>query len=447
MSTISVGGRAYAAGLYWLERRGAGATARTARRLGRPFYVHHRGTPWSGKRTGFATGDAGTMGLDPAGSNPSGLPALALALLEHLGGGFWMALVEDDGGVAFALVKARDGAVLADGDEVFESCEAAIAAFERTRDLGWALHATPGAGAALEGFGREIAPLDANALAAAAERAGAAIALTPAGPARGGTRRLGLAALAVAGVAAAAGLWLARDALLGWLVEPEPAPAPMVAESEPEVPVSVDGAVLIAACRKALIDNPPFLPAWEIARISCHARFADPELAALRPELAGRPVLLVRWRRADGHAEAIARRLAESHLSRWHAASVAGGRAWAAAPLGAVLRASAAEAPSFLELRAAVDRAFGTGGARVAYTLDGTGAWTVRIEDFGPLSRLGPVAGAIEGFEVMALSRGGTGRWRLEARPVAPERMTASGLEAFGAADATAGSGIGSSEE
>ncbi|MDE0051575.1 MAG: hypothetical protein OXO52_17435 [Rhodospirillales bacterium] len=447
MSTISVGGRAYAVGLYWLERRGAGATARAARRLGRPFYVHHRGTPWSGKRTGFATEDADTMGLHPEDLGPSGLPALALALLEHLGGGFWMALVEDDSGEVLALVKARDGAVLADGDEVFESREAAIAAFERARDLGWALHVTSGVGAALEGFGREIALLDANALAAAAERAGAAIVLTAAATARGGTRRLGLAALAVAGVAAVAGLWLARDALLDWLVQPDPSPAPMVAEPEPEVLVSVDGAALIAACRQALIENPPFLPAWEIVRISCHARFTDPELAALRPELAGRPVLLVRWGRSDGHAEAIARRLAESHLSRWHAASVAGGRAWAAAPLGAVLRASAADAPSFLELRAAVDRALGTGGARVAYTLDGTGVWTVRIEDFGPLSRLGAVAGAIEGLEVMALSRGSTGPWRLEARPVDPERMTASRLEALGAADATAGPGIGSSEE
>ena len=446
MSAIRVGERSYAAGLYWLERRGERATARTARRLSRPFCVHH------GERTGFAAGDAGTMGLGPegpgpAGPGPSGLAALALALLAHLGGGFWMALVEDDGGARFALVKARDGAVLADGDEVFDSREAAIAAFERARELGWALHATPGAGAALEGFGEEIAPLDADALGAASGRAGTAIALTAAVPAHGGTRRLGLVAFGIAGVAALTGLWLARDALLGWLMEPDPAPAPVSAEPEPEVLVSVDGAALIAACRRALIESPPFLPAWEIVRIACHARFADPELAALRPELAGRAVLLVRWARANGHAEAIARRLAESHLSRWHAASVADGRAWAAAPLGAVLRAGAAGAPSFLELRAAVDRAFGTGGARVAYVLGGAGAWTVRIEDSGPLSRLGPAAGAIAGLEVLALSRGGAGPWRLEARPIAPERMTASQLEAFGTVDIAARAASGSSEQ
>ena len=450
MSAIRVGERSYAAGLYWLERRGGRATARTARRLGRPFCVHH------GERTGFAAGNADTTGLDPEssgpsgpgpeGPGPSGLAALALALLAHLGGGFWMALVEDDGGARFALVKARDGAVLADGDEVFDSREAAIAAFERARELGWALHATPGAGAALEGFGEEIAPLDADALGAAGERAGPAIALVSAAPVRSGKLQRNLLALGVVALALAS-VWLARDALLGWLMEPDPVAAPVTAEAEPEVLVSVDGAALIAACRRALIETPPFLPTWEIVRIACHARFADPELAALRPELAGRPVLLVRWARANGHAETIARRLAEDHLSRWHAGSVADGRAWAVAPLGAVLRAGAAEVPSFLELRAAVDRTFGTGGARVEYVLGGAGAWTVRIEDSGPLSRLGPVAGAIAGLEVLTLSRGGAGPWRLEARPVAPERMTASRLEALGTVDFSARAASGSSEQ
>ena len=353
MSAISVGGRAYAAGLYWLERRGPGATARSARRLGRPCYVHH------GARTGFAARD----GEDGA----AGLPALALALLEHIEGAFWMALVEDDAGEACALVKARDGAVLADGDEVFATRPAALAAFERARALGWALHATPGAGSELEGFGSEIAPLDTAALGAAAERAGPALALAAAAPARGGVRRRALAALGVTAIAAVAGLWLGRDALLVWLAGTDAVPGPILAEPEPVVAVSVDGAALIAACRRALIENRPFMPAWETERIACSARFAEPDIAALRPELAGRPVLLVRWGRAAGHSETIARRLAESLLARWHAGTVADGRAWAAAPLSPVLRPTVTERPPFLELRATVDRAFGTGGARVSY--------------------------------------------------------------------------------
>ena len=82
MSAIGIGGRRYAAGLYWLGRGSAGATARTARRLGRPWCVHR------GDRTGFAGEDRD--------ASPEGLPALALALLDLIRGEFWMALVEGD---------------------------------------------------------------------------------------------------------------------------------------------------------------------------------------------------------------------------------------------------------------------------------------------------------------------------------------------------------------
>ena len=59
-----------------------------------------------------------------------------------------MALLEGDedpsGGRRYALVKARGGTVLADGDEAFEDRAAAIAAFERARPLGWSPFAMPG---------------------------------------------------------------------------------------------------------------------------------------------------------------------------------------------------------------------------------------------------------------------------------------------------------------
>ena len=370
MSAITVGGRRYAAGLYWLSRGGARQTARAARRLGRPWCVH------DGERTGFAEdgGGGSSESLHPAGSGPKGLrpagvhlegvPALALALKAHIEGGFWMALVGGDCGGGegrYALVKARGGAVLADGDEVFGDRAAAIAAFERARELGWALYATPGLAAELSGPGSEVAALDVAGLDAAAAAAGGAIELAPASPARG-RRRLLPAALGLA-VLAAGGAWLEREALMDWLAPPPPVPE--VWGPEPTVSVAVDGAALIAACRKALIENPPFLPAWRIEGIACAARFADPALTSLRPELAGRPVLLVRWHLAAGHrgtpwsGEALQRRLAEAHLARWHAASVADGRAWAAMPLGPVLRIADLQTPSFLELRRAVDRTFG----------------------------------------------------------------------------------------
>ena len=264
-------------------------------------------------------------------------------------------------------------------------------------------------------------------------------------PASGGTFKPLHAALVAAALVAVAGLWLGRDALLALFEEAALPPVPVAAVADPEVAVAVDGAALVAACRRALIENPPFLPAWTIERIACAARFGDAELAALRPELAGRPVLLVRWGLAAGHAEAIARRLAEAHLARWHAGAVSHGRAWAAAPLAPVLRIVDAPTPPFLQLRADIDRAFGTGGARLGYARDKAGAWTVRIEFTGPLARLGPLADGIPGLEITGFSRG-EGSWRIDARPAAPVTVRASNLEALGVVGADAQPGNGSTD-
>ena len=413
MSAITVGGRTYAAGLYWLGREGARATARTARRLNRPWCLHHGG------RTGFAAEGGGTV---------EGLPALAAALLERIEDGFWMAMVEGEAnsstagsGCRYALVKARDGAVLADGDEVFDDRGAALAAFERARGLGWSLHATPGLLDELDGKD-EVKPLDPKALDATASGLAAAIALVRAAPSTERMRVSPAAAIGLAALVAAGALWLQRDAIVAWLVPPAPAPAPALAERE--VSAGVDTASLVAACRRALVDDPPFIPGWLVERIDCAARFADTEILAAVPGLAGRAVLLVRWRLLPGHAEAVQRRVAEAHLARRHAAAVSDGRAWSAAPLGPVLREADALAPPFLTLRRAVDRRFGARGARLGYARDADGSWRIAIEDPGPLSRLGALAGGIGGLEVTRLSRGADGGWRLEARPLAPERMT-----------------------
>jgi len=430
VSAIVVGGRAYAAGLYWLGREGTRATARTARRLNRPWCVHHGG------RTGFAA-EGGREGL-----HPEGVPALAAVLLEHLGDRFWMALVEGEavssngaggGEGRFALVKARDGAVLADGDEVFDDRAAALAAFERARNLGWALHATPGLLEDLDGKG-EVTALEPAELDAAASGMAAAIVLVRAAPAAERWRVPPAALIGLTALVAAVALWLQRDALMAWLAPPPPAPAPAAALAEPEVDAAVDSAALIAACRRALVENPPFMPGWRIERIDCTARFADTEILAAVPGLAGRAVLLVRWRLAPGHAGAVQRRVAEAHLARLHAAAVSDGRAWAAAPLGPVLRQADAPQPAFLALRRAVDRSFGARDALLGYARDADGGWRISIEDPGPLPRLAALAGGIGGLEVTALSRGAEGGWRLEARPLAPERMTASRLRALGVA-------------
>ena len=67
----------------------------------------------------------------------------------------------------YALIKVRDGAVLADGDEVFTNRDAALEAFGRARALGWDLYATPGLLSG--GADREVTDLDVSSLAAAPE--------------------------------------------------------------------------------------------------------------------------------------------------------------------------------------------------------------------------------------------------------------------------------------
>ena len=163
MSTLVINGRPFAAGLYWLERAGPAATARAARRFSRPWCVHRTG------QTGYAGGAE-----DDA---PEGLPALAPALVDSIESDFWMALVAGDAATGdstdrgdtghYALIKVRDGAVLADGDEVFTGRDAAVEAFNRARALGWDLYATPGLLAG--GADRDVTDLDVSNLAAAPE--------------------------------------------------------------------------------------------------------------------------------------------------------------------------------------------------------------------------------------------------------------------------------------
>ena len=415
MSTILINGRPFAAGLYWLERAGPATTARAARRFARPWCVHRAG------QTGYAGG--------AEGDTPEGLPALALALVDSIESDFWMALVAGDAATGdspdtgdaghYALIKVRDGAVLADGDEVFTNRDAAVEAFTRARALGWDLYATPGLLAG--GADRDVTEIDVSSLAAVPENV-----LRRAPFTRIGRAHLALVLLLPAAIAGVWIAWLQRDALLDWIAGPEPVVA-AAPSTDPDLAVAVDSVALIEACRRALIDYPPWVPAWRTESLTCAARFSDPELAALRPELAGRAVMLVRWRLAPGHAEPLHRQLAEQHLSRWYAASVVDARAWAVLPLAPVLRIVETVPPLFLAFRRAVDRELGLRGARIDYSRGPQSGWTVRIGYPGPLSHLADLfreAAGLAGLEITALDRGANGSWRLHGRPVAPEAMT-----------------------
>ena len=264
MSVLTVGGRRFAAGLYWLERGNVASVARNARAFVRPWHVH-----W-GEQTGYAADE----------EEPGSCPSLAASLQAHIAAPFWMALVEATDG-RLALVKARDGAILADGDEVFPDRASALEAFERSRDVGWALHATPGL---VEGEvpGRSpVSEIDPSALAD-----DPAMRLVAAPLARLSLPKVGrFLALAVA-VAGAAVMWSYRENVWRLVTGPEP-----VAETEvpvePPVTVALDSDTLIAGCRQALIDHPPYLPAWRMERVSCEGRFADMALVGVASRTRG----------------------------------------------------------------------------------------------------------------------------------------------------------------
>ena len=392
MSVLTVGGRRYVAGLFWLERGSAASVARNARAFGRPWHVH-----W-GDQTGYAADE----------EDPGGCPSLAASLQAHIGAPFWMALVEADDG-RLALVKAREGAILADGDEVFPDRTGALEAFARSRDVGWPLHATAGL---VEG---DVTGIDHSALSS-----DPAMNLTAAPLARLSLPRVGRFLALAAVVAGVAVLWSERETL--WLLIAGPAPVMEIVEEvmEPPVTAALDAAALIAACRQALLENPPFLPAWRTERIACEGRFADTALIAARPELQGRAVLVVRWRLAPGRPEPPHRRIAEAHLTGWYAASVTGGRAWAVVPLDPVLVPSDASLPSLLDFRRAVDRRLGMRGTRIEYPQRAADGVEVRIATRRPPARLTDAVAQVPGLELLRLTRDAGGEWLLEGRRVSP---------------------------
>ena len=407
MSVLTVSGRRFAAGLYWMERGGAASVARNARAFGRPWYVH-----WGGQ-TGYAADE----------EDAAGCPSLAASLQAHIGAPFWMALVEADDG-RLALVKARDGAILADGDEVFAERAPALAAFERSRDVGWALHATPGLA---DG---EVAAIDPAALP---EEPATHLVAAP-------LARLGLrtaaSVLAVAAVmAASVVLWVERESLWRLIADPEPEAEAEQAPADPPVTVALDAGALIASCRRALMEHPPWLPAWRTERVACEGRLSDrgtpwyAALTAARPELEDRAVLVVRWRLGSGRPEPFHRRIAEAHLSGWYAASVTGERAWAVVPLAPVLVLTEAVPPSLLEFRAAVDRRFGARASRIEYQPQGTDGVEVRISTRRPPARLAGAVAAVPGLELVRLAQGAGGEWTLEGRRVAPASIPVSEFE------------------
>ena len=223
-------------------------------------------------------------------------------------------------------------------------------------------------------------------------------------------------------VAGGAFVWTQRGTLWDLIAGPEEAAEAEQAPVVPPVTAILDAGALLASCRQALMAYPPYLPAWRTERISCEGRFADIALIGVRPELEDRAVLTVRWRLGSGRPEPLHRRIAETHLSDWYAASVTGDRAWAVTPLEPVLRLGEAIPPSLLDFREAVDRHFGARGTRIEYPMQGDGI-ELRVTTGRVPFRLADAVSAVPGLELVRLVRDGAGEWRLEGRRVSPVSM------------------------
>ena len=403
MSGLLVGGRRFAAGLDWLPRSSIAQTAHEARKGGSAWCAYY------GEQTGYG---------GASDEHEVGMPALAAMLRAWIEEQTWMALVRADDGRC-ALIQARDGRILASGDRVFESVEAAYSELEGVDGSGWVFYATPGI---LEGA-REI---EAGLLPAEGG-------LRPA-PLSGVTRQK---VLRGAGVAAAFGLmltaWGLKDRIVLLVLGPPVKPQVVGEKLDPRIAAVIDSAAFVAGCREGIRRYTPGIPGWEVKNLACVARFADEKLLAVRGGLRNRPVLVVRWRMRANAEEALHRQVAERHLSEWRSGtrsgelegSVVGRDAWVVVGLPAVaVEATRGLVPSQLALRADLDRKFGLRAVRVEH---GRKAASVRIVMQEPLSEIGQLVEGVDGFEVLKLVRGGGG-WVIEGRRAKPVRMKESGF-------------------
>ena len=397
---LEFGGRRFVAGLYWTE---PGAELDRGAR---------RAWGWSldwGEQTGWVPKEAGLQGVE-------GVPSLAASIAGYLGGsgahgpeGGWIALLKSDDG-RFALVRARDGAIGKGGDEVFDEAGPALALIAEARGEGADVYGTSGA-VSDSGF---VVEVDVAGLPEGGREAGLK-------RRSGGQANLRVAALAGALlVLVLGGVWLlAPDMLLGLFGSREKAVRQVLPQAEADVFARIDNGALVEACGAAQADWPPYIQAWRLISIECHAWFEELDFIGLRPELEGRAVMVVRWNLPGHYVAPLHRRIAEEHLAAWYLGSVVETTAWAVVPLGPVLGHVDGETSlPYLAFRREVDRHFGMQGGQIEYGGNADGAAvTVRLSQ--RLGRIARLVADVPGFELVSLSRSGRGGWVLKARQMA----------------------------
>ena len=406
MSVLSVGGRKMAAGLEWE----AGSTRMQVRQA----------LAESG-RSHMVQVDT-QIGLAADEGNPKGAVPLAGALRKVCQGDSWLALVADDGGERFALVRQVNGKLLADGDRVYEGRQEAVGAFGEVRariearQAGGEFLATPGLFS--DGAGVEV--LEVGTLAGAAK--GLPTVRRAGGGANGSQRGQWILIGVLVLVAGFGGGWYFEKEIRE-LVYGKPKPSPKVRI----VAAATDTGALLEGCAAAMGRNLLHLGGWQATEVDCYARFSHGQILGVVPELRNRPALLAVWKLGPGLEAPAHRRLAERALgggSGWDAYQVSEKTVWAVSALPPVIR-EYRKPPLYREWREALERAFALRGVQIEHRkVPGAPGGTagVVLVSHHSLAALKAMAEAVPGLEFVRVTAKQAG-WTVLARKEEAERL------------------------
>ncbi len=357
MSVVLVDGQRFAAGLEWQRGEVAGGRARrVARQRRRPWAVNVAG------QTGFADDAEGPRGTKPLAGVIAAFLAARPKGIEH-----WTAFIREDaddegeaGEGRVAVVRCHAGLLLADGDRVFASAEAAVEALGEAAVRDVTVIASSG-----------LLPLFPDAIEAPGGGLRAAAAdVAVLSPVRTGgvSRKTAVWATATA-LLVAAGIsgWTYRVAIgveLGWIEEKK---------ERPRVRVALETGRFLAYCRDELARRELWMAGFTRVAVHCHSSYDPREGISPPGKLKGRAVLEARWQLREPLSPRVYGRLAEQLLDRWYWAGVNDeGQAVAVSPLPPVLAEAGPmrreEAPAF---RARVDGMFALRGFGVEYRWGG----------------------------------------------------------------------------
>ena len=386
---VRVDGVTYASGLAWLMPEGGKTRTRWTREQARTAHAS-----WYAQRahqTGFWIG--------PEPQVEGAVTALAHVIEGSIGegaSGAWQVLFACDEG-RFAVVRGNTDEILPKGDRVFESLEEALAEFTQTGE-GNTVYASAGL---VEG----ARPIK---LAEVAERC--VLVAAPFGGANARKRlRAALAAtlvLSVLGIGALQ-VWQWYERSLGPQAVHEPQ------RVEEVIREGVDAPRFLRLCAGEQALAPALPPMWNEVSVSC---WAD---AGAIDEVAGSldsGALFARWRMGTGNA-ALARRLAETRLSRWDLGAVLLGTAWGAVAVAAPTRRWEGEQPSTLLWREALDRSVGTLG-QVSYQQTDKG-FLATLRTAYPVSMVGRRLESVAWLDLLSAVRTDA-LWEYQLRRVEP---------------------------